>query len=278
MSLKVKLEGGYADSHQISLDDIAVIAKSIQNISKNFEIKNGKNTYTTLYVDSTKKGSYEIIINLINDPYFQGLATTYLYDLAKDIKTFLKSEKKKEKIEKLINEIYLLALELAESDTYDYKYEQQQRLLEEKEKILSTEFSSFNSIKDINNLIREKEDEKSLKPTSISFELNEKVDTELLLTSESRKKIYEISDNVLELENIIVSGIPKNISRGTKSFFKMDVNFFGKLKIYIDEENLKIITEYFRKNESIKVEIKPILKIGELIKTREAKLINIIEG
>ncbi len=56
----------------------------------------------------------------------------------------------------------------------------------------------------------------------------------------------------------------------------MDVDFFGKLKIYIDEKSLKLITEYFGKNESIKVEIKPILKIGDFIKTREAKLINII--
>ncbi len=36
MSLKIKLEGGYADNHQILVDDMAVIAKSIQNLSKKF--------------------------------------------------------------------------------------------------------------------------------------------------------------------------------------------------------------------------------------------------
>lgn len=278
MSLKIKLEGGYADNHQIPVEDMAIIAKSIQNLSKNFEIKNNKNEYTTLYIDTTKEGSYEIILNLINDPYFQSLSTAYFYDLSKDIKTFLQSEKKKEKIEKLIDEIYKFAIELSESDYYDYKHEEKQKKLEKKEKILKAELSSFSSIKDINNLIKEKEDKTSLKPTSISFEVDGKVDIELMLSSESRKKIYELSNDALDLENIIVTGLPKNISRGSSSFFKMDVNFFGKLKIYVDEESLKIITEYFGRNESIKVEIKPILKIGDLIKTREAKLINIIEG
>lgn len=278
MSLKIKLIGGYADNHQILVDDMSVIVKSIQNLSKNFEIKNSKSNYTSLYIDTTKEGSYEIILNLINDPYFQGLATAYFYDLTKDIKTFLHSKNKKEKIENLINEIFILALELNESDYYDYEHEKKQQVLKEKEKVLGAEFSSFNSIKDLNNLIKEKEDEKSLRPTSISFELDGKPDNELLLNSETRKEISEISNDVLELENIIVSGLPKNISRGASSFFKMDVDFFGKLKIYVNEESLKIITEYFRKNEPIKVEIKPILKIGDLIKTREAKLINIIEG
>jgi hypothetical protein len=79
------------------------------------------------------------------------------------------------------------------------------------------------------------------------------------------------------LNNITITGIPNNIARGRNPFFKMKAPFFGTMKIYVKDSDLDFISDYFKDKTQISVIIKPILKMGELIKTREGKLIEIIE-
>ena len=277
MGMKVTLRGGYADSHQISLNDISILSKSIQTISKNFESKNGKKTYTEIYINATKEGCFEIFLDLLNNPYVQGVATAYLYDLSKDIKTFISHSDKKAYIEKLINDIYSMSIELADADYYDYLLEEKKQILEKKEKILNSELSTFNSIKDISKLVKESKDELSNRPDSISFVNEDESSNDFEFNIESRKKMHTISHEHLELDNITIIGIPTNIARGRNSFFKMKAPFFGTIKIYVKDSDLDFISDYFKNNEQISVIIKPILKMGELIKTREAKLIEILE-
>lgn len=151
MSLKIKIEGGYADNHKIPLSDMAKLSESIQNISKNYEVKNGKTTYTDIYINANKKGSFEIILDLLQSEFAKGVATgvatNYLTELSKDIKNFILYTDKKKYIEDLINDIYDLSIELADAEYYDYRLEQKKQLLEEKEKCLNAEYSTFNSIK-----------------------------------------------------------------------------------------------------------------------------------
>lgn len=278
MGLKVKLNGGYADNHQISLNDMAILSKSIQIISKNFELKNGKTVHTEIYINATKEGSYEIFLDLLNNPYIQGVGSAYLYDLSKDIKSFISSNEKIKIIEKLIDDVYSLSIELSDADYYDYRLEEKNQLLKDKEKILNSEFSTFNSIRDISKLVKETSDEQSNRPDNISFisdegELNDTFE----FNSECRRKIHTISNEALELDNIEISGIPINIARGSKPFFKMKAPFFGTIKIYVKDDDLEVIADYFKEKKQIVAIIKPILKMGELIKTREGKLIEIIE-
>jgi hypothetical protein len=155
MGLKVKLNGGYADNHQISLNDMSVLSKSIQTISKNFELKNGEKTHTEIYINATKEGSYEIFLDLLNNPYVVGVGSAYLYDLSKYIKSFISHRDKKAIIQKLIDDVYSISVELADADYYDYRLEEQKQILEQKEKILNSEFSTFNSIRDISKLVKE---------------------------------------------------------------------------------------------------------------------------
>ena len=276
MSLIIQLEGGYANQHQISLNDMAILAKSIQNISKNFEIKNNKYSYTDIYINATQEGSFEILLDLLNNPLVQGLAINYLYDLLKDIKSFIIYTDKKVFIKELIDEIYALSIELAEANSYDYDLENKQQILEKKEKILNAEFSSFNSIQDISKLIKESDSETSNKPDSISFIMETNTNSNFKLDFNDRKKIHNIACEILELDDILVRGIPTHVTRSTELSFKMKVPFFGTMKIYVSNGDLDIVTDYFKEQKQITVKIKPIVKMGDLIKTREGKLIEII--
>ncbi|MBU0457050.1 MAG: hypothetical protein KKD75_02810 [Nanoarchaeota archaeon] len=277
MGLKIKLNGGYADNHQISLNDMSVLSKSIQTISKNFELKNEKTTYTDIYINATKEGSYEILLDLLNNPYVQGIGSAYLYDLSKDIKSFISNSDKKISIQKLIDEIYSMSIELADADYYDYRLEEKKQLLEKKEFFLNSEFSTFNAIRDISKLIKESKDEQSNRPDSISFINDNKSDNDFEFNIESRKTIHNMSYNSLELDDIAISGIPINITRGHKPFFKMKAPFFGTIKIYTEDNILDSISDYFKDKKQISVIIKPMVKMGELIETREGKLIKIVE-
>ncbi|MGD9970785.1 MAG: hypothetical protein AB7S65_10045 [Sulfuricurvum sp.] len=278
MSLSVKVNGGYADQHKISLDDIAILAKSIQAISRNYQSKNDEKVYTDIYISADRAGSYELLLELLNNPYVQGVGSAYLYDLSKEIKSFLLTKDKKKVITTLIDEIFSLALKLADEDYYDYRVEEKNQLLEKKERLLQLEYSTFNAINDISKLVKQSPDEESNKPDSISFSTpNIDEINEFSFNAETRKKIHEMSNEILELEEITVMGIPTNLSRTPTAYFKMKAPFFGMLKIHVEQSDFEVISDYFKKKEIITVKIKPILKIGEMIKTKEGKLTEIIE-
>ena len=277
MSLKIVLNGGYADKHQISLNDMSILSKSVQNISKYHEIKHGKTKFTDVYITATKEGSYELLLELWNNnPAIQVIGGGLLYDLAKEIKNFIIYTDKKEYIKSLVDDIYTLSMELDAEDSYDYIFEEKKELLEEKEKRLNAEFATYSSIQDISKLVKSSKDEISNKPDSISFTTEkEGIKEKFSFDSESHKKIVEIANKEIEVSNITVRGIPSKVSRGKNSYFSMKVQFFGKLKIYVEDIDLDEIAECFKIKEQIKITLKPLLKMGELIKTREGKLIKI---
>lgn len=280
MSLTIKIRGGYADKHKIPLNDMAKLSKSIQTISKNYEIKDGKSIYTDIYIDAAKEGCFEIVLDLLqNNPYVQGVGAAYLYDLSKNIKNFLLYTDKKEAIESLVNDVYNLAIELANADYYDYRLEQKKQELEEKEKMLNAEFSTFNSIKDISSLVKSSgEDDGSLKPDSITFSVSQDDQLEEFnFDLDAKQKIQIISNSRMELDDVIVKGIPTNVSKESSNFFKMKVPFFGTLKIYANKEAINILSNYFIEEKPVTIKINPIVKMGELVKTKEASLVEIIE-
>lgn len=279
MSLKIKIIGGYADKHKIPLNDLAKLSKSIQVISKNYEIKDGKNIYTDIYLDAAREGCFEIVLDLLqNNPYVQGVGAAYLYDLSKDIKKFLLYTDKKKAIESLVNDVYNLSIELADADYYDYRLEQKKQELEEKEKMLNAEFSTFNSIKNISSLVKGSGEDESLKPDSITFSISQGDQIEELnFDLDAKQKIQTISNNRMELDDVIVKGIPTNVSKESNNFFKMKVPFFGSLKIYANKEAINILSKYFIDEKAVTIKINPIVKMGELVKTKEARLVEIIE-
>ena len=278
MNLEIKIEGGYADEHKISLDDIAILSKSIQLISRNYELKNNKKQTTDIYISATKEGSLEILLDLLNNGIAQGVAATYLYELAREIKSYMFYDEKKTVIQKLLDEMYALAYELAEAEYYDVEIERKQQKVTKIENTLKSEYSTFNAIKDISKLVKETDDEQSIKPKSITFSASGVKNTEPIdfsISGEQRRTIYKISNQELELDEIDVKGELTNISRGTKPSFKLKAPFFGTLKIYTDDEGINQVSEYF-KDKQIKVKIRPIVKMGGLVKTREAKLSEVI--
>ncbi|MFY4817943.1 hypothetical protein ACOTWJ_06920 [Aliarcobacter butzleri] len=279
MSLKIKIKGGYADHHKIPLNDMAKLSKSIQIISKNFEVRDGKKIYTDIYIDSAKEGCFEIALDLLqNNAYVQGIGAAYLYDLSKDIKNFVLYNDKKKSIESLVNDVYNLSIELADADYYDYRLEQKKQELEEKEKILNAEFSTFNAIKEISSLVKGPGEDESLKPESITFSINQDEELEEFnFDLDAKQKIQIISNNRMELDDVIVKGIPTNVSKESNNFFKMKVPFFGLLKIYANKEAINILSNYFIEEKPVTIKINPIVKMGELVKTKEARLVEIIK-
>lgn len=283
MSLTVKIKGGYADQHKIPLNDMAKLSKSIQTISKNYETKDGKSIYTDIYIDAAKEGCFEIVLDLLQNSEFTkgvltGVASNYLYDLSKDIKSFLLYTDKKKAIESLVNDVYNLSIELADADYYDYRLEQKEQELEEKEKMLNAEFSTFNSIKEISSLVKGSGEDQSLKPESITFSISHDDQLEEFnFDLDAKQKIQTISNNRMELDDVIVKGIPTNVSKESSNFFKMKVPFFGSLKIYANKEAINILSKYFIDEKAVTIKINPIVKMGELVKTKEARLVEIIE-
>ena len=280
MSLIIKVEGGYADSHKISLNDISILSTSIQLISWNYEQQQNIKNTTDIYISAENVGSYELVLDILNHPITQGIGSAFLYDLTKNIKSYMSINDKKIFIQNLTNDIYQLAIELEGYEDYDIELERKKQLLEDKEQLLITENSTFNAIQGISKIVKESNDEASNRPTSISFlskNLNNE-DIQFKIGCNERKEIYEISQHDVDLDDIIITGILTHITREPKAFFKMKSPFLGLLKIYTTQEGINHASDYFKKNEQIKIRITPILKIGKSIKTREANLVDILEG
>ena len=54
-------------------------------------------------------------------------------------------------------------------------------------------------------------------------------------------------------------------------------DFIGKMKIRATDDQLSKMSDYFKNSQVVKIEVEPIIKIGDLIETRDARLIKIIE-
>jgi hypothetical protein len=52
--------------------------------------------------------------------------------------------------------------------------------------------------------------------------------------------------------------------------------FVGKIKVRATDEQLSIVSDYFKEQKPIKIVVAPIIRMGELTETREAKLVSIV--
>ncbi len=277
----IKLNGGSTELHMISLNDMRKLSDSIQKISYNFEYQLHGTKNKNIYIEANKEGSFEILLGLIDPISMQtvteGLIGAYLYDLIKKMREYLNSDTKKEDIKKLVNETFDLALELAEAEYFDVRFEKKKKKIETNTKLINAELANYQAMKQIASIVGKKSDKHSLKPTSITFTSEAEDNIEILEINNSTKELLNKNElNTIKVENIIIAGVPDGLTRVSMSFM-MEVAFIGKLKVHMNEKQLKVVSDYFKNTDSIKIEVEPIIKMGDLIETRDAKLIKIIE-
>lgn len=276
----IKIEGGASDLHMISLTNMRKITDSIQKISYNFEYQLQGTREKDIYIKANKEGSFEITLGLIDfaqyKPIIEGIAASFLYDLIKKMKEYISSSEKRAYIKKLLDDTYSMAIELAEAEYYDVGFEKKKQTIEKNIKLINAEFSNYNAIKQIASIVHDTEEIKTLKPTTIYFEatIDDAIET-LNINQQTKNLIHENESEPVQIENLIISGIPDNLTRASKSFL-MEIAFIGKVKVRTTDEQLSIVSDYFKEKKSIRIEIQPIIKMGELIETRDAQLINII--
>lgn len=277
----VKLNGGSTDIHMISLNDMRKLSDSIQKISYNFEYQKHGTKNRNIYIEANKEGSFEILLTLIDPVHLttiiDGVQSAFLYDLIKKMEEYLKSDTKKEDIKALADETFKLALDLAEEEYFDVHLTKKKQKIEKNTKIINSELANYQAMKQIASIIGKTNNEHSLKPTSITFTSEVEDNVEVLEINNSTKELLNKNElDTIKVENIIISGLPDGLTRASMSF-TMEVAFIGRLKIHINEKQLKVVSDYFKNTKSITVEVEPIIKMGDLIETRDAKLIKILE-
>ena len=278
--MTVTLNGGSADMHMISLNNIKKIADSIQKISYNLEYQKSKTRSQEIYIKANKEGSFEILLGLIDlinlQTVAEGLTGAYLYDLIEKMKSYIKSDEYAKDIKFLIDETYKIAFELAEAEYYDVGLKRKEQKIKENIKKINSELSNYNSMKQISSIVGNVDD-KSPKPTSITFSSAKEENIKVLEIDSSTKEIFDVNEKKqIKIDNITISGIPDGLSRSSKSFL-MDVAFIGKIKIRATDKQLSQVSDYFKNQQVIKIEVEPIVRMGELVETRDGKLINIIQ-
>lgn len=278
----IKLTGGASDVHMMSLADMTKLSDALQKLSYNLEYQQYGTKQQEIFIKANREGSFEILLGLIDPATLQslteGVSAAILYDLIKGLKQYILFGDKRTDLKRLLDQTFELAVSLAEAEYYDVHLERKKKNIEENIKLLNSEFASFNAVKAIASIVRFSEEESALKPSSISFTFEGEEVTETLEINAGTKELinkHEAED--IKLENIVISGVPDKLSRGSKSFI-MDVNFIGKVKVRANDEQLTVVSDYFRDKRSVKIEIEPIVKMGSLVETREGKLINVLEG
>ena len=277
----VKLNGGSANLHKISLNDMRKLSDSIQKISYNYEFQMYGTKNQNIYIEANKEGSFEILLGLIDTTHLtaitDGILSAFLYDLIKKMGEYLSSDTKKEDIKKLVDETFKFALDLAEAEYFDVKFEKKKQAIEKNTKLINAELANYQAMKQIASIVGKNDEEYSLKPTSITFMTKAEDIVESLDINNSTKELLNKNEiNTIDIENITISGVPDGLTRSSRSFM-MEVAFIGKIKVHATNKQLNIISDYFKNSKSIKIEVKPIIRMGDLIETRDAELIKIIK-
>lgn len=277
----VKLNGGSTNLHMISLNDMRKLSDSIQKISYNYEFQMYGTKNQNIYIEANKEGSFEILLGLIDPTHLtaitDGILSAFLYDLIKKMGEYLNSDTKKEDIKKLVDETFKFALDLAEAEYFDVKFEKKKQAIEKNTKLINAELANYQAMKQIASIVGKNDEEYSLKPTSITFMSKVEDIVESLDINNSTKELLNKNEiNTIDIENITISGVPDGLTRASRSFM-MEVAFIGKIKVHATNKQLNIISDYFKNSKSIKIEVKPIIRMGDLIETRDAELIKIIK-
>lgn len=277
----VKLNGGSTDMHMISLNDMRKLSDSIQKISYNYEFQKYGTKNQNIYIEANREGSFEILLGLIDPTHLtaiiDSLQGAFLYELIKKMREYLDSDTKREDIKKLVDETFQLALELAEAEYFDVRFEKKKQTIEKNTKLINAELANYQAMKQIASIVGKTDEDHSLKPTSITFTSEIEDAIELLEINNSTKELLSNSElDVIKIENIIIAGVPDGLTRSSMSFM-MEVAFIGKLKVHATNKQLNEVSDFFKSSKSIKIEVEPIIKMGDLIETRDAKLIKIIK-
>ena len=265
----------------ISLNDMRKLSDSIQKISYNYEYQIHGTKNQNIYIEANKEGSFEILLGLIDPISMQtvseGLIGAYLYDLIHKMGEYLNSDTKTEDIKKLVDETFKLALDLAEAEYFDVRFEKKKQTIEKNTKLINAELANYQAMKQIASIVGKTTEEHSLKPTSITFSSESEGNIELLEINNSTKELLNKNEiNTIKIENITISGVPDGLTRASMSFM-MEVAFIGKLKVHATNNQLNTVSDYFKNSKSIKIEVEPIIRMGDLIETRDAKLIKIFK-
>ena len=279
--MTVKLNGGSTNLHMISLNDMRKLSDSIQKISYNFEFQMYGTKNQNIYIEANKEGSFEILLGLIDPTHLtaitDGILSAFLYDLIKKMREYLNSDTKTEDIKKLVDKTFKLALDLAEAEYFDVKFEKKKQAIEKNTKLINAELANYQAMKQIASIVGKNDEEYSLKPTSITFMSKVEDIIESLEINNSTKELLNKNEiNTIDIENITISGVPDGLTRASMSFM-MEVAFIGKIKVHATNKQLNIVSDYFKNSKSIKIEVKPIIRMGDLIETRDAELIKIIK-
>lgn len=277
----VKLNGGSTDIHMISLNDMRKLSDSIQKISYNYEYQVHGTKNRNIYIEANKEGSFEILLGLIDPSYLAGLVVgvqgNFLFELIKKMREYLDSNTKKEDIKKLVDETFKLALELAEAEYFDIRLEKKKQTIEKNTKLINAELANYQAMKQIASIVGKTDEDHSLKPTSITFTSEAEDDVAVLEINNSTKELLSKNElDVIKIENITISGVPDGLTRANMSFM-MEVAFIGKLKVHATNNQLNTVSDYFKNSKSIKIEVEPIIRMGDLIETRDARLIKILK-
>lgn len=277
----VKLNGGSTDMHMISLNDMRKLSDSIQKISYNYELQKYGTKNKNIYIQANKEGSFEILLGLIEPTHLKGIIDSlqgaFLYELITKMREYLDSDTKKEDIKKLVDETFKLALDFAEAEYFDVSFEKKKQTIEKNTKLINAELANYQAMKQIASIVGKTDEEHSLKPTSITFTSEIEDTIEALEINSSTKELLSKNElDVIKIENIIIFGVPDGLTRASMSFM-MEVAFIGKLKVHATNKQLNVVSDYFKNSKSIRIEVEPIIKMGDLIETRDAKLIKIFK-
>ncbi|MDD2828797.1 MAG: hypothetical protein PHW18_04410 [Sulfuricurvum sp.] len=277
----VKLNGGSTDIHMISLNDMRKLSDSIQKISYNYELQKYGTKNQNIYIKANREGSFEILLGLIEPTHLKGIIDSlqgaFLYELITKMREYLDSDTKKEDIKKLVDETFQLALELAEAEYFDVRFEKKKQTIEKNTKLINAELANYQAMKQIASIVGKTDEEHSLKPTSITFTSEIEDTIELLEINNSTKELLSNNElDAIKIENIIISGVPDGLTRASMSFM-MEIAFIGKLKVHATNKQLNEVSDYFKSSKPIRIEVEPIVKMGDLIETRDAKLIKIFK-
>lgn len=207
------------------------LSDSIQKISYNYEFQEYGTKNQNIYIEANKEGSFEILLGLIDPSYLAGLLVgvqgNFLFELIKKMREYLDSDTKKEDIKKLVDETFQLALELAEAEYFDVRFEKKKQTIEKNTKLINAELANYQAMKQIASIVGKTDEEQSLKPTSITFTSEIEDTIELLEINNSTKELLSKNElDAIKIENIIISGVPDGLTRASMSFM-MEVAFIG---------------------------------------------------
>lgn len=281
-SIKLKFEGGIVDKGVISFRALQSIMHELQNITANliaeeFENKNidlikniRKKEISKLYLTDYRKGSVDLGIQLLNifntlygvgNPIAYGIVGNVIYD--KIIKKMIDNVNFESailpNIKKFILNLY--------QKVFNENDKKKKNILEPELIIIKKEieiiFSNYKSTVNITNVIGQE-------IKTLRFKSSEQL---LDITEKEKKGFKKLTNKIFNIEeNFKISGIPIKLNRRDNSVYIKTSFLKNNIKLYVNDEMLNEISDYFRDKKTITVEGVPIIKMGDYVRILEFRV------